>query len=341
MSQQKKHVAIIGAGISGLVIAQKLSTQGHQITLFEKSRGVSGRTSTRYSGDYEFDHGAPYFTVRSQEFKSFVNILKSGNILSEWKPSVKSISLDEKPFKVNWFEPHYVGYGRMNNIAKYLLQQIVDQVTVNLGIEITEISSHPHIQLMDKNGQYYTGFDSLIMTAPAPQAYNLLPQNIPFRENLQNVILSPSYSLMIGTQTPLKSQIGLYQCQDDILEKIIINSSKVARPKTGTSIVVQSTSKWAYEHIDADLPPMQDILLNQTQKLLNDQEIKVDYITTHRWRYAKVDKALDAPYLWDNNTQIGVCADWCQIDDSNNNIQGIEAAFLSAFRLGEFLNTIN
>jgi predicted NAD/FAD-dependent oxidoreductase len=45
------RIAIIGAGLSGLILARALS-QHASVNVFEKARGVGGRMSTRYA-----DHG--------------------------------------------------------------------------------------------------------------------------------------------------------------------------------------------------------------------------------------------------------------------------------------------
>ena len=42
------------------------------VSLFEKSQGVSGRMSTRSFADFEFDHGAQFFTARSNKFNEFL-----------------------------------------------------------------------------------------------------------------------------------------------------------------------------------------------------------------------------------------------------------------------------
>ena len=61
-------IAVIGAGLSGLSCAQALAQAGHPVHLFDKSRGPSGRMSTRRSSDgatdWQCDHGAQYFTAR-------------------------------------------------------------------------------------------------------------------------------------------------------------------------------------------------------------------------------------------------------------------------------------
>ncbi|MDO9191527.1 MAG: FAD-dependent oxidoreductase, partial [Undibacterium sp.] len=54
------QIAIVGAGISGLTAARQLQSQGHTVTVYEKSAGVSGRMSTRLTEFGGFDHGAQY-----------------------------------------------------------------------------------------------------------------------------------------------------------------------------------------------------------------------------------------------------------------------------------------
>jgi len=55
---RESSVAIIGAGISGISCANRLESLGFQVHIYEKSRGVSGRMSTRKVEDWPTDHGA-------------------------------------------------------------------------------------------------------------------------------------------------------------------------------------------------------------------------------------------------------------------------------------------
>ncbi|WP_396431657.1 FAD-dependent oxidoreductase, partial [Limnohabitans sp.] len=64
-----QHIAIIGVGLAGVTSARTLRQAGHNVTLFEKSRGLGGRMSTRASAFGSFDHGAQYFTVRDPRFE--------------------------------------------------------------------------------------------------------------------------------------------------------------------------------------------------------------------------------------------------------------------------------
>ena len=76
-------IAIIGAGLSGLTAAHQLKHVA-QVKLFDKSRGVGGRMSTRYAGDYEFDHGAQYFTARDPRFQDAVEAAIEQGVVAPW-----------------------------------------------------------------------------------------------------------------------------------------------------------------------------------------------------------------------------------------------------------------
>jgi renalase len=68
---KKIKIAIIGAGISGITLAKELEDIA-QVKIFEKSRGVGGRMSTRYVEDFAFDHGTQCFSARTKNFQKFL-----------------------------------------------------------------------------------------------------------------------------------------------------------------------------------------------------------------------------------------------------------------------------
>ncbi len=114
-------VAIIGAGLAGLTAANILK-DSVEITIFEKSRGVSGRMSTRYADPYYFDHGAQYFTAKSFEFKEFLKPMIDQGIIKNWQANFVEIKNSEIINQKSWDNEykHYVGSPRMNAVAQYL-----------------------------------------------------------------------------------------------------------------------------------------------------------------------------------------------------------------------------
>ncbi|MGB0731164.1 MAG: FAD-dependent oxidoreductase, partial [Miltoncostaeaceae bacterium] len=57
------RVAVIGAGIAGLVAARDVRGAGHEVVVLEKSRGVGGRMAARRVEGTVVDHGLPLLDV--------------------------------------------------------------------------------------------------------------------------------------------------------------------------------------------------------------------------------------------------------------------------------------
>ena len=68
---QKFDIAIIGAGIAGLVCSQELQQAGYSVVVLEKSRGVGGRMATRRVSGSRADHGVRYLEPTDQLLQQF------------------------------------------------------------------------------------------------------------------------------------------------------------------------------------------------------------------------------------------------------------------------------
>lgn len=81
-------IAIIGTGIAGLSAAQALTAAGHQVHLFDKSRGSGGRMSSKRSDAGSLDMGAQYFTARDRRFATAVKQWQAQGHVAEWAPQL-------------------------------------------------------------------------------------------------------------------------------------------------------------------------------------------------------------------------------------------------------------
>ena len=81
---EKSQVAVIGAGLAGLSCASALVHAGMQVQVFEKSRGLAGRMSTRKGDGWQCDHGARYFTARDPAFQSQLAIWLRQGVAAQW-----------------------------------------------------------------------------------------------------------------------------------------------------------------------------------------------------------------------------------------------------------------
>ena len=152
-------VAIIGAGLSGLSTAHLLKDYA-KVFLFEKARGVSGRMSTRRAETYFFDHGAQYFTARTQPFKDFLLPLLNSGVIKRWNPRYVIYDDIEIIEQKNWAndEPRYVGVPGMNAVT----QSLADSLNVNINTKISSIQRKNKWELKDETGRCYDGFDWII-----------------------------------------------------------------------------------------------------------------------------------------------------------------------------------
>ncbi len=74
-SHPKKRIAVIGAGIAGLICAYELQKAGFSVVVYEKEKHVGGRMSTRTKKDFPFDIGADHLANVYTEMRKYANEL--------------------------------------------------------------------------------------------------------------------------------------------------------------------------------------------------------------------------------------------------------------------------
>jgi predicted NAD/FAD-dependent oxidoreductase len=131
----KPSIAIIGAGLAGLSCAKQLQASRFKIQIFEKSRGPSGRMSTRNSDDWSADHGAQYFTARDPIFIEELNTWIKDGIAGAWHPRLKVFENGQWRDSTST-ENRYVGIPAMNTPGKNLAKNL----TITYGQTIDQIN---------------------------------------------------------------------------------------------------------------------------------------------------------------------------------------------------------
>jgi|AntAceMinimDraft_1070359.scaffolds.fasta_scaffold18955_2 hypothetical protein len=339
-------IAVIGAGLAGVMVATALDAlPGVNVTIFDKSRGMGGRMSTRRSETHSFDHGVPFFTARDPGFVAFLQTFLASGHIADWRPQVVTLALGEKAYRRMWYEPHYVGVPQMNSLAK----AIAADLEVVRGVEIGQISGVPgDWQLKTQQGESLGSFDWVVITAPAEQAQRLLPAGIDV-SCLQAVQYDPCFSLMIalpadysmvanhpGSRTSQRRRFDVASVKDSPLKWLIFDQT---RPGRGGSpaLLVQTTGDWAASHFDDPVTDVQQQLLEALEQLLGPQALGPEprQMSLHRWRYAQVREALGEPYREFVGQQLAVCGDWCC--DFVERGRGVESAYLSARALAHRL----
>ena len=315
-------IAIIGAGIAGLTLARQLSDHV-DVTVFEKSRGMGGRMATRSASPYAFDHGAQFFTAKSDAFQAAVAEWLRLGIVRPWNIRFAEFEGDSIVARRRWDDdyPHYVGVPGMKNIGKHLARDL----NVSTNTEIMPVERVPEGWLVrEQSGRELGRFDWVISAAPAAQTAALLPE----------IRLHECYALMLGFPAASEPRIDWEAAlvREADISWISVNSSKPQRDPA-FSMVIHSTNAYAEAQLNSDNESVQAHLLQEVRRVTGLNTDTADHCVLHRWRYANIAKQAGDAYLLDPDRKLGVCSDWL--------IRGrIEAAFASASLLAAQLREL-
>jgi predicted NAD/FAD-dependent oxidoreductase len=351
-------VAVIGAGMAGLVCAQQLSQAGYSVVVVEKSRGLGGRVATRRLHDTCADHGACYLTPKGELLGSFVDLLCQRNILKVWTDTVYELETlsgggstgKAMPCPYNW-GLRYVAPAGMSAIAKFLAsgldirlnQRAICVERSSEAIAITPTVNHtwlvtceaPNSSASNTQPENITA-TAVVVAIPAPQAFMLLePLGEPvlgaaFLDNLRSVEFSPCISVMAGypaTSQPLPDWKAINFIDDPDLAWIGFDSSKRLDAKQ-PHFVVQSSADFAQRYLETqDLQPVGQQMLNRAAQLLLPWLDNPQWMQVHRWRYAFVSNPWQETFLAAPTTQpLVCCGDWC----GGNLVEGAMSSGLAA-----------
>ena len=313
-------IAILGAGLAGCYLAQRLGDKA-EVQIFEKSRGPGGRLSTRRGQDFTFDHGAQFFTARAQQFLEFLApYLKSG-LLESWKPNLITLG-NGRPYKRQWFEPHFVAVPGMSAWVKQLAAPLPIHLDCTiLGAERRDSKWY----LSDAQDQLHGPFEMVLSTAPAYQTAALFPT---LAAPLAGVRMQACYAWLLGFEQRTTAWEAAV-VQNSPISWLAWNHTKPGR--TGPpALVVHSRNVWAQEHLETPSETVQNELATALKQCADIDPVQARFSQLHRWRYASTASDLGQPYLLDLPSGLAACGDWC--------LQGrVEGAFLSAFQLSELL----
>lgn len=290
------NIAIIGAGICGLRVAQQLPPD-IEVTIFEKSRGVGGRLATRYTDDFEFDHGAPFFEAKTDVFKQW---LIESLAVREWNARFARFS--GQVLTQFWEETVYLGYPKMNQLGKYLAKDM----SILFNTRIVRVDNrHGVWYLYDEQDQTYGPFDWLLSTIPWPQAKDLFVDFVEF--NYLSMQDTTVYLLGFSQHMNLAWDVAEIEGQ-----KIVHNSAKPGRSKLGSVVVYCPGTR--------EISPA-------IFTILGDKPI---YQQQHYWRYAQAQNSNDAPLIVDQQLKYIITGDWL------SSSAGVESSFLIAQQIAQY-----
>lgn len=345
-------VAVIGAGLAGLICAQRLQQAGYDVTVIEKSRGLGGRLATRRLNHADAnpacaDHGVRYLQAQGLLTQHLIQTLLQQDILQPWAETsyrVQSGNVYPDPQS----RPCYAAASGITAVAKFLAAELeiirgqrVQALTPTaqqwqLTLEATGTEPHPPLNAR-----------SVVVAIPAPQALLLLEpllcQNLPdsLVQAIRSVEFDPCFSAIATYAPERQKELEALPWQavsfvdSPELAWLSIESTKRAGAQLPI-LVAQSTATFARQHLEVEsLQPVGIRLLEAAQTLLpwlnNPNDLQV-----HRWRYALVHQPLPELYLSTNQPLPLVCSgDWCGGKQIEN---ALESGLAAACQISDLLN---
>lgn len=296
-------IAIIGAGMAGLSAARHLNND-HDVVVFDKSRGVGGRMSTRYAGEYEFDHGAQYFTVSEPDFEA--DMKRMGEDAVRWES--RGLYLRAGESTADTGRPRWVGAPRMNGLPKAMARGL----DIQLGRRVARIAGVvEELTLRFEDGSTEGPFDRVICTAPAPQAIGLLPKRSPLQAILADVQMHACFALMVGWPEPFDPGWDSLRVSNLPISWIARNSSKPGRDETLSTLVIHAAPEWSDDHAEADRDWVQTVMLDAASVLCERKLEQAPHIALHRWLYAYANVGVGQDCLIDPALGVVLAGDWC------------------------------
>ena len=152
-----RKVAIVGAGISGLFAARTLVDHGLDVTVFEKSRGIGGRMSTRRTEGFgQFDHGAQYFTSDDRRFSRYLHAWRQQGLVAQWPDPdsgqkivvIKNGAIESESNN----RERFVAVPAMNSIGKHLAADLNTFLQTRVASINPTVGGH---EVFDDKGERY------------------------------------------------------------------------------------------------------------------------------------------------------------------------------------------
>lgn len=323
-----RDLIVIGAGMSGLTLANEMKRSGQSVIVLEKARGSGGRLSSKRTalkgsgGHFTFDLGCPSFTAKSEAFKAFLN-----------DESARLETLQEGR------ETRYFAKPRNSMLTR----QMAEHLDVNFSSKVKDIKHDGQtwtVTCESSEGALHVWTSArLVISAPPEQTAALLPANHHAQGLLSQAFIDPQWVVAFALNEASPSRAALQRlAQHPDVFKISIENDKAGRDYApGLAVcVIHFTPAWTKQTLDWEKDAVRSHALTCLSSVFTD-EPDLSAVHVHRWLYslpttqAFADEHRLAYFL--DESGLGLCGDYL----ASTNYEGVERAWLSAMALASGL----
>ncbi|CAN5395258.1 hypothetical protein BH23ACT9_BH23ACT9_17930 [soil metagenome] len=274
-------VIVVGAGLAGLLAARQLVAAGADVAVVDKGRSPGGRLATRrLPGEGVADHGAQFFTVRSEDFAA---------VMADWPVHVwhhgpgraGAVTDDPRTLEAGGDgHPRWVGRTGMNGIAKHLAQGLA----ITTSVQVTGVEPGADgwtVRVRDGDPLQAA---RVLLTAPVPQGLALLSPDV--AAGVPAGVVDLGYEPCVGLLAVLDAppRFGEHRAvQFDSGPVRFLADNATKGISAAPAITVHADGDWSTAHFDdadedvaRDLAELVDPWVGSG---ITDAQVK-------RWRYA-------------------------------------------------------
>jgi len=270
------QIAIIGAGLSGISAAQTLTARGAAVTIFEKSRGYGGRCATKRWEGHIIDHGAQFFTLRSQPFQATAQAA-CGDALKLLQAPVLNEKDDALPDSGRWY--HRDGNSRLvRDLARGL--KVITETPV----------SDARALLKSAGGS----FDHVICTAPWAQTAALFDIETD-HEHIPCLAVLLAYQ---GSWAGRSREAYAFSDHESEMAWSACENHKQGRVSEGATVIVAHMSeRFSREHLERPPAEYPELVRSMVEQRWQLPAGSLTAALGHRWRLARSRSTLILPDL--------------------------------------------
>lgn len=291
-SRPENTIAVVGAGISGLLLANALQARGESVIVLEKSRGMGGRLATKRVGNAVFDQGAQFFTAKDARFLELVVHWQARGVVTNWPAALA---------------PRLIGVPNMNALGKLLAAGL------DVRRDCTVLSARRSGAEWSLAIQHQPALRAgrLVLTAPAPQSLALLEaggERLPAAlvTGLRALTYHPCLALLVTLSGPSAvPQEGL-ALDDGPVRWISDNTKKGVSPGTAAAVTVHLSRAFSAEHFATTETDLASLVLPTIAGWLG---APVTHVALHRWKFSEPVTTYDTPCVWRPELGLGLAGD--------------------------------
>ena len=264
------QVIVVGAGLSGLTVARRIADAGHDVIVLDKGRSSGGRCATRRIGDAVLDHGAQFFTVRSDEFAATVDEWLRAGVAREWC----------RGFGAGDGHPRYCGTNGMTTITKHMTEGLAVRYSqMVFNIERNNRGWRVHLD----DGTHLDA-DQVVVTCPIPQSMALLVNtDLQVPDGIRNIEYDRTIAALVVvdgvTNVPVP---GAVQNGDATFSIVVDNQMKGVSPVR--ALTLHCNAAFSEEHWSSDVAVTHERVMSLAQSWIGDATV-VEH-QPKRWRLA-------------------------------------------------------